>query len=400
MDVIQRNVGDLRLDPRNRELFDPVEGEDFELFVASIKELGIINPISATPSGLIIAGEQRHRGAIAAGFATVPVIEWDVDDETVERMRIDENLRHRVLKPSETARAIRRLYVINEIKQGKNNSSAKLAEELAEATGLTERTIQRYNRIANLIPELMVLLDARQFSDRVAEQLGFLPEEDQRALLAVWTADDLAKASEAEIRQLRQRAGSLEEEIQRIRAAAAEAAAKAKQEAEARALEQMQQLRVIEEQRRLEALARVRDEKNDEIQTLHNQIRDLEKDLTAYEGKAQSEIKEVIAGKNLEIQHLNTEIRKLSEKVNEATYAAQWEKSNEIHRAIQTLFKWAGSDPVDLVRNLNGFDALRVFLEGDREAMQQLIPWLQRYDRALAERLGQPQREGIRMVGG
>src|SRR5579884_2824838 len=47
----------------------------------------------------MIAGEQRWRAAKEAGLSSVPVRVFDADEETVERLRIEENLRRRTLKP-------------------------------------------------------------------------------------------------------------------------------------------------------------------------------------------------------------------------------------------------------------------------------------------------------------
>jgi hypothetical protein len=46
----------------------------------------------------------------------------DVADDQVEVLRIEENLRRRTLKISEAARAVRRLYELAGIKQGKRPS--------------------------------------------------------------------------------------------------------------------------------------------------------------------------------------------------------------------------------------------------------------------------------------
>ena len=62
---------------------------------ASIRELGIIQPISLRQVGnesyQIIAGERRYRAALLAGLKTVPAYIRTVEDETVVEMALNEN---------------------------------------------------------------------------------------------------------------------------------------------------------------------------------------------------------------------------------------------------------------------------------------------------------------------
>ncbi len=118
----------------------------------------------------IIAGEQRWRAAKEAGLSSVPVRVFDADEETVERLRIEENLRRRTLKPSETARAIRRLHQMAAIRTGPRgdllpevtNTNAQTRDEIAQVVDLSPAKVSVYNTLANLIPPLSVLMDKGQ----------------------------------------------------------------------------------------------------------------------------------------------------------------------------------------------------------------------------------------------
>jgi len=106
-----------------------------------------------------------------AGLTVVPVVVLDVSDQQVEVLRTQENLRRRGLKPSETARAIRRLYELHGISENKGGRptketpaesagvSPKTQEDVARDAGVSPRKAQRLNRIADLIGPLMRLLD-------------------------------------------------------------------------------------------------------------------------------------------------------------------------------------------------------------------------------------------------
>jgi len=113
------------------------------------------------------AGKRRGQ----AGLTVMPAVVLDVSDDQVEVLRTQENLRRRGLKPSETARAIRRLYELHGITEkggrpAKDNSEtvsefapAKTVEDVARDAGVSPKKAQRFNRIADLTGPLMRLLD-------------------------------------------------------------------------------------------------------------------------------------------------------------------------------------------------------------------------------------------------
>src|SRR5262252_5519000 len=86
----------LRADPRNKELFEDISGDDFNSLVTSIKDVGQIAPIMITPTGLIICGHQRYRALKAAHAKVALVVIKPVDDDDeqmLEKLRIEEQLR-------------------------------------------------------------------------------------------------------------------------------------------------------------------------------------------------------------------------------------------------------------------------------------------------------------------
>jgi len=67
--LMKKPIDEIRPDPRNKELFGAIPGNEFKELVESVKAHGLINPITITAEGLIIAGEQRWRAAKKAGIA-------------------------------------------------------------------------------------------------------------------------------------------------------------------------------------------------------------------------------------------------------------------------------------------------------------------------------------------
>jgi len=106
----------------------------------------------------------------------------------------------RGLKPSETARAIRRLYELHGITENKGGRPVKenpltvrgimpekTVEDVARDAGVSPGKARRLNRIADLIPALMERLDARTITQEMAygfAQLSVAEQED------VWETDD------------------------------------------------------------------------------------------------------------------------------------------------------------------------------------------------------------------
>ena len=102
-----------RIEPRKdqpRREFDP---EAIEELAASIREYGLIQPITvrALDKGYyqIIAGERRWRAARAAGLKEVPVRILEADDKLAMELALVENLQREDLNPMEEAAGYKRL---------------------------------------------------------------------------------------------------------------------------------------------------------------------------------------------------------------------------------------------------------------------------------------------------
>ena len=91
-----------------RRLFDE---EALEELAASIRELGIVQPLSLRDLGngryQIIAGERRWRAASRAGKTTVPAYVRTVSDTEVTEMALIENIQREDLNAIEVALAFK-----------------------------------------------------------------------------------------------------------------------------------------------------------------------------------------------------------------------------------------------------------------------------------------------------
>ena len=139
-------------DQPRREFDEEALGE----LAASIRELGIIQPISLRQVGKdsyqIIAGERRYRAALLAGLTTVPAYIRTVEDETVVEMALIENIQREDLNSIEIALTFQKLIEQYNLTQ----------ERLSERIGKKRTTIANYLRLLKLPAEIQMGLKNRR----------------------------------------------------------------------------------------------------------------------------------------------------------------------------------------------------------------------------------------------
>lgn len=104
-------VESIRPNPRQpRTVF---EEEALEELVASIREVGVLQPVVVRPVGddqyELIMGERRWRATQAAGLSVIPAIVRDTEDSDLLRDALLENLHRSQLNPLEEAAAYQQL---------------------------------------------------------------------------------------------------------------------------------------------------------------------------------------------------------------------------------------------------------------------------------------------------
>src|SRR5438309_793057 len=173
--------------PNPRQPRTRFDEETIEALAASIREVGILQPVVVRRSGdaayELIAGERRLRAAKLAGLATVPVVVRDSDDSDTLREALIENIHREDLGPIELAEAFRQLLEELGLKQ----------EELADRVGVSR------SHIANTIRLLALPLDVQQLLTDQRIQAGHaravLSLGDKEAMTSLATriaAEDLS----------------------------------------------------------------------------------------------------------------------------------------------------------------------------------------------------------------
>lgn len=158
-----------------RKLF---KDQDLSELSNSIKENGIIQPITVTPeqSGqfTVIAGERRLRAAVLAGLSSVPVIVKKASKKDTLAMAIIENVQRSDLNCVEESLAYYRLM----------NEFNLTQEEVAKKIGKERSTIANFLRILKLPREVLKMLQSEELSFGHAKILASLKNDDKAKHLA------------------------------------------------------------------------------------------------------------------------------------------------------------------------------------------------------------------------
>ena len=161
----------------------------------SIKQYGVLVPAIARPDPEggyeLVAGHRRHRASELAEKETMPVIVRDLDDDAATIIMVDSNLQRESLLPRERAFAYRmKLEAVKHQGARTDLTSRQLGEKsqtsiqkVADQAGESQRQVQRYIRLTELIPELMDMVDEKKIALNPAYELSFLKKEEQVDLL-------------------------------------------------------------------------------------------------------------------------------------------------------------------------------------------------------------------------
>ena len=161
----------------------------------SIKQYGVLVPAIARPDPEggyeLVAGHRRRRASELAEKETMPVIIRDLDDDAATIIMVDSNLQRESLLPSERAFAYKmKLEAVKHQGARTDLTSRQLGEKsqtsiqkVADQAGESQRQVQRYIRLTELIPELMDMVDEKKIALNPAYELSFLKKEEQVDLL-------------------------------------------------------------------------------------------------------------------------------------------------------------------------------------------------------------------------
>ena len=151
--------------------------EALDELAASIKELGIIQPITVRkkPDGTfqLISGERRFRASQKAGLKAVPAYIRIADDQAMLEMALVENIQRQELDAIEVALSYERLIIDCDLTQ----------EQLSERVGKNRSTVTNYLRLLKLPPLIQAGIRDHMISNGHARALINVDDEEMQLFL-------------------------------------------------------------------------------------------------------------------------------------------------------------------------------------------------------------------------
>lgn len=172
--------------------------EDMEQLVQSVKERGIITPITLRQKENgryeIVSGHRRRKACELAGLPTVRAEIQDLTRDEAIILMVESNLQRSHILPSEKAfsykmkleamrRQAGRPNKENSAPVGQNFDNKSSREYLADNSPDSHSQIQRFIRLTNLSPALLDMVDDGKIAIRPAVEISYLEKEEQEALI-------------------------------------------------------------------------------------------------------------------------------------------------------------------------------------------------------------------------
>lgn len=172
--------------------------EDMDQLVESIKERGIITPVTLRPKDdgryEMVSGHRRKKACEIAGMTTIKADVRDMSRDDAIILMVESNLQRSVILPSEKAFSYKmRLEAMkrqagrpgkeNGGPVGHNLDGQKSRDVLAGMSDDSARQIQRYIRLTHLIPEILQMVDEGKIAFRPAVEISYLTQDEQKWLL-------------------------------------------------------------------------------------------------------------------------------------------------------------------------------------------------------------------------
>ncbi len=174
--------------------FKVLDDERMDDLVESVIRQGIINPVIVRPDGdgyyEMISGHRRMHAAKRARLKKIPAKVVDLSDDESIIIMVDANLQREELLPSEKAFAFKMKMDAMRHQGTCRHDVPKLSPEerrsstmVGKGSGLTGRSVTRYIRLTQLLPELLEMVDNKQLSFVNGVDIASFDKEVQSFLL-------------------------------------------------------------------------------------------------------------------------------------------------------------------------------------------------------------------------
>ncbi len=202
--------------------------EDMDQLVQSVKERGILTPITLREKEdgryEVVSGHRRKKACELAGLETVRAEIKELTRDEAIILMVESNYQRSSIMPSEKAFAYKmRLEAMNRQgmrtdltcgPMGHKSDGTKSRDIVAENTNESARQVSRYIRLTELVPPILDMVDDGKIAFRPAVELSYLTQEEQNALLETMSYED-ATPSLAQAIKMKEfsRSGKLNDDV-------------------------------------------------------------------------------------------------------------------------------------------------------------------------------------------
>jgi ParB family chromosome partitioning protein len=209
IDGVEKEVLEKKVEANLQIDVDSIDGNPFqprtrfdeqslEELAASIRQLGIVQPLTVRESGSgryqLIAGERRLRAAKIAGLTHVPAFIRTADDQAMLELALVENIQREDLDAVDVAISYQRLIEECKITQ----------EQLSDRVGKQRSTVANYLRLLKLPPEIQLGIKNKQLSMGHARTLINIedPKKQIKVYYRIIDSDLSVRSTEELVRSL------------------------------------------------------------------------------------------------------------------------------------------------------------------------------------------------------
>ncbi len=209
--------------------FKVLDDEKMEETVESIRQYGVLMPGIARPRAEggyeLISGHRRKRGSELAGLSEMPIISRDYTDDEAVIIMVDSNIQRENILPSEKAKAYKMKF--EAMKHQGSKSDKNTYDKVGEAAGDNGKMVQRYLRLAELIPNLLEMVDEKKLGFISGVDISYLQADQQQALYEIMAEHNIVPngAQSAELKK-NSLLGELDKEMMYIKLAGEKTAVK------------------------------------------------------------------------------------------------------------------------------------------------------------------------------
>lgn len=167
------------------------QDEDMELLIASIKERGLITPVTLRPKRNgryeMVSGHRRKEACKQIGLTTIKADVRDMSCDEATILMVESNLQRTVILPSEKAFSYKMHYEALKRRAGERTDLTgdpveprlRTSQLVGNVVNESASQIKRYIRLTELIPQFLELVDNGNMGMRPAVELSYLDKDDQ-----------------------------------------------------------------------------------------------------------------------------------------------------------------------------------------------------------------------------